>query len=139
MNAGGGNLYGLIDLTKLNIKSHTSKIYDDKTPTSLDSETRVYSKTIIDGDIFIYNTHLSTDPARATNMLSELLIEVTGAGKDKVVIMGDFNTSDSSKLSGFESAGFVIVNKSEWDTSIDRILVKGMSISGYGKVQILGK
>ena len=136
---GGGQRYGNMTLTRFDITDHYVKIYNDATPTALDAQKRSYIRErIASSGVTVYTTHLSTDPTRASNMLSEFLSEVTTNGGSKVVLMGDFNTADVSAFAGFEAAGFTIVNKDAWGTSIDRILVKGLTIVSFGRVVITG-
>lgn len=138
-DAGRGEHFGNMTLTRFTPINSYSKVYDDQTPTSLDIFRRSYIRERLPNGITAYTTHLSTDPARVTNMLAELLIEVNANGGSKIVLMGDFNTSNPADLAAFESAGFTIVNKANWGSSIDRLLVKGLTITGFNKVQILGK
>ncbi|ANU80131.1 hypothetical protein [Proteus phage PM 116] len=133
-----GDYIGNMTLTKFKPTESKAVIYSDTQPTSLDVWKRGYIREKLPNGIVVYNTHLSTDPARTTTMLAELLAEIKENGGDKVVLLGDFNVRDASALSEFEDYGFTIVNKSVWGGEIDRILVRGLNITGYGMVEILG-
>lgn len=137
-DTGEGEHMGNMTLTKFIPIDSSSTLYSDKSSTSLDVWLRGYTRERLPNGITVYNTHLSTDPNRTTNMLSELLSAIKADGASKVILLGDFNVRDPSALVAFESYGFTIVNKASWGSEIDRILVRGLNITGFGMVEILG-
>src|SRR5699024_3387003 len=101
-----------------------------------DNETRGFTRVVIRvgaTPIAVYNTHLSYVSSRAANMIQELLTAVQSETVAHIVIMGDFNVNYTF-LSVFETEGFTIANKDEFNTNnkggtwyIDNILYKGFS------------
>ncbi len=92
------------------------------------------SDVYIDGKkvklVCIHLTHSKKDPSLVRGQITELI--ETFKGEDKVVICGDFNTSNYSR---FKQAGFTLANDGSivtfYKTSkpLDNIITKGVRIS----------
>lgn len=131
-----GFQYGTACMTRLPVLKHEKGKFDSE-PTPLDHEYRVYDLLFLENGVLFVNTHLSTDPARTTKMLSDLAIKVSELGIEKVVIVGDMNTRNLNDFKPLEDIGFTLVNKDSW-SDIDRVLIRGVNLVGSGMVKILG-
>lgn len=130
-----GFSYGVGCMTRLNC-THSGGVYLSP-PSDLDSEVRGFNVLFLDNDILFINTHLSTDPSRSKQMIIELADLVTSFSKNKVVIVGDFNTRNIDDFKPLENIGFEIVNKDTW-LDIDKILIRNLNIVNTGMIDIIG-
>lgn len=128
-------LYGNTTISSREITESSTVVYSDP-PGSGDNEYRSYSRVVINvgtTPVAVYNTHLSFVKSRRTAMIAELISAVQSEPLQRVIIMGDFNAG-YTELLDFESYGFTIANKDEFNTNnkgstwyIDNILYKGFS------------
>lgn len=130
-----GFSYGVGCMTRINC-IHYGGVYLSP-PSDLDSEVRGFNALFLDNDILFINTHLSTDPSRSKQMIIELADLVTSFSKNKVVIVGDFNTRNIDDFKPLENIGFEIVNKDTW-LDIDKILIRNLNIVNTGMIDIIG-
>lgn len=130
-----GFSYGVGCMTRINC-IHSGGVYLSP-PSDLDSEVRGFNVLFLDNDILFINTHLSTDPSRSKQMIIELADLVTSFSKNKVVIVGDFNTRNIDDFKPLENIGFEIVNKDTW-LDIDKILIRNLNIVNTGMIDIIG-
>ncbi|MEL7441055.1 MAG: endonuclease/exonuclease/phosphatase family protein, partial [Pseudomonadota bacterium] len=128
-------LYGNTTISSREITESSTVVYSDP-PGSGDNEYRSYSRVVVNvgtTPVAVYNTHLSFVQSRRATMIAELLSAVQSETLQRVVVMGDFNAG-YAELLGFESEGFTIANKDEFNTNnkgstwyIDNIMYKGFS------------